>query len=267
MKAVFGLGLALALLPAVALAQTAAPAPLPIPPNTLKQQSNEYRFQLGTHVDDAKLAKLLPAGWVSNSPAEGLGKGANVRLNFIDSFGITGADGKVIGKGVDRMVVLLVPVKQAVGDLRGQMVLAGITENGAEDAFGILTKATKAKANYSAVTTENGITVRTEDWDFAGADGSIVKMHIKYDAKPGNQGAGNTTRTFDPADPSKFILYQTRSMMDIARNTNGTEPDRVREFSFEVRGGRFAPLFDGSEKPIAWDSLPYYTRSILLPTP
>ena len=62
---------AMAVLPGAAVAQPAAPAAAPM---TVLSQSSEYRFQLDFHVNDAALAKLLPAGWISNASTQGAAK-------------------------------------------------------------------------------------------------------------------------------------------------------------------------------------------------
>src|SRR5580698_8800142 len=131
MKQVFALlTTLLAMTPATVFAQGAAPAPA-----TVLMQSSEYRFQLDFHVNDAALAKLLPAGWVSNAATQGAAKDANVRLIFIDAGNVVGADNKLLGKGADVAVYIAAPVKQADGAGTGQMILGGISQNYPDQAF------------------------------------------------------------------------------------------------------------------------------------
>src|SRR5437868_2846233 len=106
--------------------------------DTFLEQAAEHRFQLDFHVPDAALQKMLPQGWVPVVATQGPAKDANIRMIFIDRMTIVGADGKPAGKGSNRMVYLAVPVKQASGELTGQMNIAGLSEDpaAAPGAFG-----------------------------------------------------------------------------------------------------------------------------------
>src|SRR3954470_20732714 len=135
-------------IPAAAFGQTPAPAPM-----TVIAQSSEYRFQMDFHVSDAALAKMLPAGWVSNAATQGAAKDANIRLIFIQAANIVGPDNKLLGKGNDVLVYAAAPVKEANGPGTGQMILAGISQNNADAAFGVMTPASSAKVSRSQTTT------------------------------------------------------------------------------------------------------------------
>jgi hypothetical protein len=80
-----------------------AAAQAPAPTGNVLEQSSEYRFQLDLHVNDAALAKMLPAGLVSNAAAQGAAKDANLRLILVDAQNIVGPDNKVLGKGANRI--------------------------------------------------------------------------------------------------------------------------------------------------------------------
>ena len=83
----------------------------------------------------AALAKLLPAGWVSNAATQGAAKDANIRLIFIDASNIVGPDNKLLGKGKDLLVYMAAPVKQADGSGNGQMILGGLSAERARRRF------------------------------------------------------------------------------------------------------------------------------------
>ena len=103
-----------------------------------------------------------------------------------------------------------------------------------------------------------------EDWEFAGANGEHMSVHLKYERGSPAKGGGEV-RFYDPSDPSKYQIFRTEQGLDILRNTTTNPADRVKEFSYTAGGGRFAPLFDGKEKVLSWDSFPWYTRTILTP--
>ena len=256
MKSIF-LGLTgLLALPAAAWAQGAAPM-------TVISQSSEYRFQMDFHVSDAALAKMLPSGWVSNAAVQGNAKDANVRLIFIDEGNIVGPDNKLLGKGNDVMVYLAAPVKEAAGPGNGQMILTGISQNQAGAAFGTILQASTAKVTRTQATA-NGATLVTEDWDLATANGEHASLHVKYTRAPANRGGG-PANFYNPADPKSVEIYKSEQTTDITRNATTNPPDRVSEFRYSAGGGKLAVLFDGSEKPLSWDSQPVYSRVMGLP--
>jgi hypothetical protein len=241
-----------------------APGAAPMPaPMTVLSQSSEYRFQMDFHVNDAALAKMLPAGWASNAATQGAAKDANVRLIFIDAGNVVGPDNKLLGKGADLLVYLAAPVKQAAGPGNGQMVLAGIAQNDTAAAFGVMDKASTAKVSRS-IATANGATQVTEDWDFAAANGEHASLHVKYTRAPANLGGG-AANFYNPADPSAVQIFKTQQTTDVTRNVTTTPPDRVTEFSYKAGGGKLASLFDGTEKPLSWDSQPIYNRVVGTP--
>jgi hypothetical protein len=256
-------GLALILAPLPALAQP-APQAGPAPAVTVLSQSSEYRFQLDFHVNDAALAKMLPAGWVSNAATQGAAKDANVRLIFIDAGNIVGPDNRVLAKGSDVLVYVAAPVKQSAGSASGQMILAGISQNNPDAAFGVMDKATAVKVSRSLSIDDNG-TLVTEDWQLQ-AGSEIASLHVKYRRMPANKGGGAAaTSFFNPANPAQVQLFKTEQVTDITRNATTNPPDRVLEFSYKASGGTLAGLFDGSEKALSWDSQPIYSRVIGVP--
>ena len=255
--------LAALLMTGSAFAQAPAPAPAATGTGTVVEQSNEYRFQLDLQVNQAALSKLLPAGWESAAAAQGAAKDCNLRLIFIDRINVQGGDNRVLPPGKDTVVYLEAPVRQ--GTQAARMVLAGISENNSATAatFGTLVKATRVSTARSIATT-NGATTVTEDWDLSGAGGEHARLHVKYVRGTANRAAADV-RFVNPANPAEIMTAHTEQETDITRNVTTTPPDRVQEFSFEAGGGKFASLFDGTQKPLSWDSQPTYRRAIIKP--
>lgn len=250
------------LIPALLLAAPAF-AQAPAPAGTVIEQSNEYRFQLDLAVNQAALNRLLPAGWESAAATQGAAKDCNLRLIFIDRINVQGGDNRVLPPGKDSVVYLEAPVRQSGGGgATGRIVLAGISENASSTAatFGTLVKAARVSSARN-IATADGRTVVTEDWDLTGSGGEHARLHVKYVRGPANRAASDV-RFYNPANPAEFVTVHTEQETDIARNVTTTPPDRVQEFSFQAGGGRFAPLFDGTEKPLSWDSQPTYRRAI-----
>ena len=246
----------------IGTAQSQTPPTAPASP--VLEQTAEYRFQLDMHVNDAALAKLLPAGWEANVAATGAAKDCNIRLIFIDAVNVVGPDNKILGKGSNRLAYLAAPIKQTGGTMTGQMILGGISEeSGLPEAFSVYVKSSRANVTHSAAAINGAVTV-TEDWDLAAASGEHVQMHVKYLRGSPARGASEV-KFFNPADPSKYQIFKSEQGTDVTRNVTTTPPDRVQEFSLHAGGGKFAALFDGSEKPLSWDSQPTYSRVISAP--
>src|SRR3954468_24826292 len=79
---------------------------------TVLEQAAEHRFQLDFRVNDAALAKMLPAGWETVIATQGPAKDCNLRMIFIDRMAIMGADGKAAPRATARLVYLAIPVKE-----------------------------------------------------------------------------------------------------------------------------------------------------------
>ena len=238
---------------------------MPVSAQTTIEQGPEHRFQLDFHVPDAALQKMLPKGWVPQVATMGPAKDANIRMIFIDRMNVVGTDGKPVGRGTSRLVYLAVPVKQSAGEMTGQIIIAGLTDNAADapGPFGVYQYAPNAKMTRS-VSASGGTAMGEEDWDFAAPSGERMQVHVKYEHAAANKGGGDV-KFFNPSDPSKYQIFRTEQGTDITRNATTNPPDRVKEFSYRAGGGRIGALFDGTEKVLSWDSQPYYSRTVIQP--
>lgn len=256
MKQVVGMmAAALTLMPGMMYGQAAQ-----LPQMNVSAQSSEYRYQIDFKVNDAALAKFLPAGWVPNVATQGPAKDCNLRLILSDISNLAGADGKLMGSGSNLVAFLEAPVKSADGKETGRMVLAGVGQNESDPGYGTMEKATTAKSTRST-NDADGTTVVEETWSFAGSDGSKADVHVKYTRKPANRSVA-IVNFYNPSDPKSFVPVKTEQQTDITRNLATNPPDRVMDFSYKVSGGKFGKLFDGSQKVLSWDSQPVYSRVI-----
>src|ERR1700740_1395018 len=79
------------------------------------EYSSEARVQVDLHVPDEALRAYFPSGFTPNIATQGAAKDANLRAVFIDRVTINGPDGKPVGKGSNRLVYLVAPVKDPAG--------------------------------------------------------------------------------------------------------------------------------------------------------
>jgi hypothetical protein len=251
--------------PAASILLAAACCLLPAHAETMVEYSSETRFQLDLKVPDAALAAYLPAGFTPNVAAQGAAKDCNLRAVFIDRVTINGPDGRPIGKGSNRLVYLVAPVKDPSG-ANVQLVIAGLTEDPADSPgpFGNYLQATTHIMQRSTSDTTGPI-LDSQDWNFAAATGEHLELHIKYERGVGNKGNPADTKFFSPKNPSFYQISRQEQVLDILRNVTTTPADRVKEFSFKGSGGSYAQLLDGAEKVLSWDNIIWIHRSVLLP--
>src|SRR3954470_18268221 len=157
---------------------------------TVVEQAAEHRFQLDFRVNDAALAKMLPAGWETVIATQGPAKDCNLRMIFIDRMAIMGGDGKAAPRPTARLVYLAIPVKETAGGATGQMIIHGLTEHAADapGAFGVYQHANVAKMSRSA-SASGGVMTGVEDWEFAAPSGERMELHVEYERGPATKGA------------------------------------------------------------------------------
>ncbi len=230
---------------------------------TLVESSVEARFQLDFHVPDAALASFLPAGFAPAIATQGPAKDANLRVVFIDRISITGPDDKPRGRGSNRLVYLVAPVKDPSG-MASQLVIGGITEDpdDAPGPFGVYLPA----ATHTVERTIGGAgSLDSQDWVFTAAGGERLELHIKFQRGPGNRFPLTDVRFYSAKNPGFYQISRQEQVLDVLRNVTTQPPDRVKEFSVKAGGGRYAKLFDGTEKMLSWDNIPWISRAVSLP--
>src|SRR6202521_6038142 len=152
---------------------------------TLQEYSSETRFQLDLKVPDQALASYMPRGRTPNVAAQGAAKDCNLRAVFIDRITINGPDGKAVGKGSNRLVYLVAPVKDPAG-ANVQLVIGGLTEDPADapGPFGnylLASTHTMQRSTSSGTGSGTGPMLDSQDWVFSAASGEHLELHIKYE--------------------------------------------------------------------------------------
>lgn len=224
----------------------------------------ETRFQLDLLVPDGVLKSYLPAGWTPNVATQGPAKDCNLRAVFIDRMTVNGPDGKPVGKGSNRLVYLVAPVKNGQGE-SVQLVIGGITEDPADapGPFGVYLAAKTHQVERS--TSASDAQTDSQDWTFEAASGEHLELHIKFERGPVNRSNPVDVKFYSAKTPEVYQISRQAQSLDILRNTTTTPPDRVKTFSFKGSGGSYAKLFDGTEKLLSWDHIVWIDRTVLKP--
>ena len=233
------------------------------------EQSSEARFQLDLHVPDAALMSYMPQGFALNVATQGPAKDANLRAVFIDRVTINAPDGKPVGKGSNRLVYLVVPVKDPSGTA-SQLVIGGLTEDpsDAPGPFGVYRAATThsmQRATSASGASSTGPIMDSQDWVFGAATGEHFELHIKYERGAANKANPADVKFYSAKNPSFYQISKQEQVLDILRNATTNPPDHVKSFSFKGGGGAYAKLFDGTEKLLSWDNILWINRTISVP--
>src|SRR5579864_3226436 len=122
-----------------------------------------------------------------NVAAQGAAKDCNLRAVFIDRVTVNGPDGKPVGKGSNRLVYLVAPVKDPSG-ANVQLVIGGLTEDPADapGPFGVYLLAT-THTMQRGVSAGSGPMLESQDWVFGAATGEHLEMHIKNERGVANR--------------------------------------------------------------------------------
>jgi len=173
---------------------------------TLQENSSETRFQLDLKVPDAALMSYLPGGWTPNVATQGAAKDCNLRVVFIDRVTINAPDGKPVGKGSNRLVYLVAPVKDAFGT-NVQLVIGGLTEDpsDAPGPFGVYLQATTH--SMTGLTEIFSIhSLDKQDWVFEAATGEHLELHIVFTPRVGNRTNPTEVKFYSAKNPSFFQI-------------------------------------------------------------
>src|SRR3984957_13965964 len=232
---------------------------------TLIEQSAEVRMQLDLAVSPQALKALLPDGWEPFVATSGPAKDCNVRVIFVDRVDINGPNGAPAG--TEQMVYFASPIKKSGGnEMAGQMVVDGITSNpkAAPGPFNVYQAASAYRVERSTHATAGGPIENEDTWDFTGANGEHLALHLTYERGVARKLSAET-KFFSAADPSAYQIWKVDQGLDIMRNATVPVKDRVKTFEFKASGGRVAKLFDGSERLVSVDALHWYNRAVSSP--
>ncbi|HEY0263367.1 MAG TPA: hypothetical protein VGC07_02485 [Granulicella sp.] len=250
-----------------ALAALALLLPAAASAQMLLSTNSEVRFQFDLQVPDEALKAALPAGFTSFVATQGPAKDCNLRVVFIDNVTVNGTDNNPVGKGSNRLVYLVAPVKNAAGE-SVQIVLGGLTDDPA-DAPGpfsnYLLATTHEMRRTSAAPAASGPVLDTQDWNFTAKTGEHMELHIKYERGNSTLRPYADVKFYSAKNPTDYQISHQTMVLDILKNTTTNPPDKVKEFSLKVSGGSFDKLIGGPLKVLSWDNILWLNRTVSKP--
>src|SRR5580700_5311596 len=232
---------------------------------TLLEQSAEEGMQLEIAVSKPGLKGRPPHGWEAVVATAGPAKDCNVRLIFVDRVDINGPDGAPAG--TEQMVYFASPIKKTgSNDMAGQMMIEGITNNpkAAPGPFNVYQAASAYRVERSAHAAAGGPVENEDTWDFTGANGEHLSLHLTYERGVARKLSAET-KFFSASEPNSYQIWKIDQGLDIMRNATVPVKDRVETFEFKASGGRVAKLFNGSERVVSVDALHWYNRAVSSP--
>lgn len=212
-------------------------------------------------VNEGMLQKLLPAGFEMNPPAVGPAKGANPAITLIDFLMVQDPDGKPLPPRTS--VAMNIPSKKiATGEAVGMVIGGFILEAGAPGPYFVSTPS-KISVNRQTHNVD-GKTIIDETWDIKGNDGNALDVVVQFE-RGALTRAKAEAKLHSGAKPEFYRIYKFEQAIDVVRSS-AMGVDRATKFTIKASGPKFAPLFDGTQQVISITSVPYYSRSIYVPT-
>ncbi len=146
------------------------------------------------------------------------------------------------------------------------MVVDGITSNpkAAPGPFNVYQAASAYRVERSTHATAGGPIENEDTWDFTGANGEHLALHLTYERGVARKLSAET-KFFSAADPNSYQIWKIDQGLDIMRNATVPVKDRVKTFEFKASGGRVGTLFDGTERVVSVDALHWYNRAVSSP--
>jgi len=211
--------------------------------------------------NDGALQKMMPAGFEMNSPAAGPTKGANLAITLIDYLMAQDPEGKTLPTRTT--VAMNIPSKKtATGEAVGMVVGGFILEAGVPGPY-FNFGAAKISVNRQSHNID-GKSIIDESCDIKGSDGNALEVVLQFERGVPNRGKVET-KIHSAAKPEFYRIYRFEQATDIVRSAS-MGIDRTTKFSIKASGPRLSPLFDGTQQVISIISVPYYSRTIYIPT-
>jgi hypothetical protein len=243
-------GLALALAAPAALAETQTE-------NIVAEQRTSVSLRIAPQAAQA----LLPAGWVSGAAPEA----ANLTIVFMDRKLALTPEGKPLQAGVNRVMVLAMPARNAAGQSRN-LIVGGYSADplGVPGAYKVYGPGAVTIARSEKSATQEGklSTTVEEHWEAKGADGASVILDLVFERGVPTLNSFEQ-KNYSGADPDFYRTYKGQQASEVLRNASGV--DHVKAVRLKAAGGKLGKVIDGSEKILTISSAPFYSRLTFVP--
>lgn len=232
----------------------------------LQKSTVETRVRVFIQAPEAAVKKRLPPGWELNTPAQGPYKGSNLGAVFIEYLHAADPAGKPLPSTARRFFVLTVPVKNTNSTKLTLMVVGGWASDPSEvpGSFKNFTLATEFRRAYSAQGSGVAFGSAEDAWVVDGGTAGSVDLRLRFTRSMFTRLPPAEMLLYSAADPTSYLIYRVEYGIEPIRSVPA-KIDQAQEARLTVKGPAFADLFDGSEKVIGVDNVPWWVRQTFLP--
>jgi hypothetical protein len=226
----------------------------------------ETRVRVFVQAPEAAVKKRLPPGWELNTTAQGPYKGANLVAIFIEYLCAVDEAGKPLLPSAKRFLVLGVPVKNPNNPKATLMIVGGWASDPGEvpGEYRNFTLASEFRRAHSAQGSGGAFGSAEDAWFVDGGTAGSADLRLRFTRSMATRLAPVEMHIYSAAVPSSYLIYHVDYGMEMVRSVPANV-DRAQEARLTVKGPAFADLFDGSEKVIGIDNIPWWVRQTFLP--
>lgn len=226
-----------------------------------EEWSAETRTSLSFRVNVAAVRSLLPPGWTVTTSADNPDQ-TGLTVTFMDRHVVLDPQGRAVGTGSSRYMVMSVQASNAQTGQRGPMILNGISPEGA-GAYEVYQTASLASAERVVSGQAEQSSQIQENWRMVSASGDSVSLLLHYQqALPVRQQSTIVIRSGKNTGYTRtYKIDQTND----ALGAPGVVGSRISSLDFRVEGPLYSRLFDGTEVLTGVTSTPWYHREIYVP--
>ncbi len=244
----------------------ALPPPVAAGAEKLQKYTVESRVRVMLQAPEAAVKKRLPPGWELDAAAKGPYAGVNLGANFIEYLYAADPAGKPMPPAAKRFFVLTVPVRNPNGKKLTAMAVGGWASAPDEvpGAWKNFTLAAEFRRAQSSQGSGVAFGSAEDSWFIDGGKAGSAELLLRFTRSMPARATPLEMLIYSATDPKLYLLYH----LDIGRELVRSVPlkvDQAQEARLTVKGPAFADLFDGTEKVIAIDEMPWWLRQTFIP--
>jgi len=231
---------------------------------TLSVEQIERRVVVGIQVDAQGLQGRLPSPWQLNPVAAGPFKGANFFLVLVDNMRTEDPDGKAVAGGALRFAAFFSP---AINPQTGQtvsVVLGGFSSSPAYvPGFYQVYRAATIRMEHATKSGSDEPDEQIDAWEVVGPTGRLeiaFRLSSLPDASLRSRNKSESN-VISAKDPALWRTYKFDTGTDTVKS-DALGIDRTRNIEFRVNAMEFADLFNGSERLVGVNLVPWYIRQV-----
>lgn len=220
----------------------------------------EQRTSLSVRIAPEAAQSLLPDGWTVNAGPQA----SNLSLNFMDRKLALNAEGKLLGSGVNRLLVMSMAAKNVqTGEVR-TMIVGGYSADpaGSPGAYRVY-----GRGSVDLIRSEHVDGVASnmveERWTVTAEDGGVLNISLSFERGVPTLNPFEL-KIHSAAAPDFYRIYRGQQAVDVLRNA-ASGVDRVASVSVEAAGGKLGEIFKDVGAVLAASNSPFYGRETFLP--